>query len=104
MGPCPAILTIFPGVLTISTEPPSPPSFSWPQLCALGCGPEVCGQGSLALLSSGPVSLLRGWREESVWGRRGLDSQVPRDQEELQNQACSPHNLSASPGPSASTV
>ena len=56
MGSHPAILTIFPGVLTISTEPPSPPSFSWPQLCALGRGPEVCGQGSLALLSSGPVS------------------------------------------------
>ena len=90
MGSHPAILTIFPGVLSISTEPPSPPSFSWPQLCALGCGPEVCGQGSLALHSSGPVSPSRAGERESVWGAKGLDSRVLRDQEELRNQACYP--------------
>ena len=66
MGFRPAILTIFPGVLSISTEPPSPPSFSWPQLCALGCG-----QGSLALHSSGPVSPSQGLERGKVCGEGG---------------------------------
>lgn len=71
VGSRPVILTIFPGVLTISTELPSPPSFSWPQLCALECGPEVCGQGSLALHSSGPVSPSQGLERGKVCGEGG---------------------------------
>lgn len=77
MGSCPVIPHPFSPlvVLTVSAQTFSP--FSWPQHqgegCTLGCGPEVCGQGRLALHSSGPISPSMGWRG---WRGMGPDSWV----------------------------
>ena len=57
----------FPVILADSMQPPLPPSSSAPKRsCALGCGPEVCGQGRLALRSSGLLSPSRAAEVEGV--------------------------------------
>lgn len=73
MGSRPAILTLFPQCPHhLHTDPSllllSPGLSSEGKLCAVGCGPEVCGQGCLALPSSGPISPSQGLERVKAWG------------------------------------